>query len=226
MAAMANQNRSSVKRWFHRLCVAFGAIGMTLAFFLILPLMQAISKRSDDDLVVRSVEAVMPPPETEKIVVEDPPEEDPPPEPPKPELEEANQLIPLESIPLMLDAGGFAGGSGHIDDRLIINTIVSQEAETADVFRMRDLDQKPRVVHQAEPDIDREVRKHAPGTVYIIFIVDENGRVQNPVVQKSDHAVFEKPALDAVKKWRFEPGKRDGQPVRFRMRVPFRFPKG
>ena len=36
----------------------------------------------------------------------------------------------------------------------------------------------------------------------------------------------EKPALAAIKQWKFEPGKRSGQPVRFRMRVPITFPEG
>ena len=36
----------------------------------------------------------------------------------------------------------------------------------------------------------------------------------------------ERPALAAVKKWKFEPGKKGGEPVRFRMRVPITFPKG
>jgi protein TonB len=69
------------------------------------------------------------------------------------------------------------------------------------------------------------VRKQAPGTAYILFVVDAQGRVENPQVQKSSDPVFEKPALAAVKQWRFEPGKRNGQPVRFRMRVPVTFPK-
>jgi protein TonB len=38
--------------------------------------------------------------------------------------------------------------------------------------------------------------------------------------------VFEAPALKAVKQWKFEPGKKNGKAVRFRMRVPITFPKG
>ena len=46
------------------------------------------------------------------------------------------------------------------------------------------------------------------------------------MVQKSSDPVFETPALAAVKQWKFEPGKRNGQAVRFRMRVPINFPEG
>jgi protein TonB len=67
------------------------------------------------------------------------------------------------------------------------------------------------------------IRRKAPGTVYIVFLVDEEGRVQNPVVQQSPDPVFDRAALDAIKKWKFEPGKRNGKPVRFRMRQPITF---
>jgi protein TonB len=45
-------------------------------------------------------------------------------------------------------------------------------------------------------------------------------------VQSSSDPVFEAPSLAAVKQWKFEPGKRNGKPVRFRMRVPITFPEG
>jgi len=59
----------------------------------------------------------------------------------------------------------------------------------------------------------------------VLFVVNERGHVENPIIQKSTDPVFERPALNAVKQWRFEPGKRNGEPVRFRMRIPITFPK-
>ena len=94
------------------------------------------------------------------------------------------------------------------------------------LFSLADLDQKPRVIYQPSPTLSAKVRKKAPGTVYVIFVVDQRGRVVNPSVQKSSDPIFERPALAAVKKWRFEPGKRKGEAVRFRMRVPITFPAG
>lgn len=61
--------------------------------------------------------------------------------------------------------------------------------------------------------------------MYIIFIVNQRGRVENPIVQSSTDPIFENAALAAVKQWKFNPGTRNGQPVRFRMRVPVTFPK-
>ena len=62
------------------------------------------------------------------------------------------------------------------------------------------------------------------GLKHIVFVVNEQGRVEGPRVWKSDNPMFDKSALDAVKKWRFEPGQRGGKPVRFRFRVPIAFP--
>jgi protein TonB len=90
---------------------------------------------------------------------------------------------------------------------------------------LSDLDQKPRILYQPSPTLNAELRKRAPGTVHIIFIVDERGRVQNPIVQKSTDPIFEAPALAALQQWKFEPVKRKGETVRFRMQVPITFPK-
>ena len=59
----------------------------------------------------------------------------------------------------------------------------------------------------------------------MLFVVDQDGRVDSPRVQKSTNPEFDRAALKAVKQWKFEPGKRNGEPVRFRMRVPITFPK-
>jgi len=61
--------------------------------------------------------------------------------------------------------------------------------------------------------------------VHVIFTVDESGRVETALVQRSTDSLFDNAALAAVKQWKFEPGTSQGQPVRFRMRVPITFPK-
>jgi protein TonB len=57
----------------------------------------------------------------------------------------------------------------------------------------------------------------------VVFTVDQQGRVENPVVQSASDPAFEQPVLAAIKQWKFEPGKRSGKAVRFRMRQPFSF---
>jgi protein TonB len=61
------------------------------------------------------------------------------------------------------------------------------------------------------------------GEVVVEFIVDYNGRVMNPHVVSSTNPVFEESTLRAISQWRFEPGRRNGTIVRFRMRMPVEF---
>ncbi|MDB6092512.1 MAG: TonB family protein [Verrucomicrobia bacterium] len=62
-----------------------------------------------------------------------------------------------------------------------------------------------------------------PGDVLVEFTVDENGRVINPKVVRSNDPVFENPTLRAIAKWRFEPGRKNGRAVRFRMALPVQY---
>jgi periplasmic protein TonB len=59
--------------------------------------------------------------------------------------------------------------------------------------------------------------------VVVEFIVDERGRVIEPRVVRSTNRIFDDATLQAVAKWQFEPGRRDGKIVRFRMSAPVVF---
>jgi len=197
---------------------------LTVLFFIILPLLQSISDSPLNDMMLQAIDTASvpppPPPENE-------PEKEPEQEPPPPALAEEAPPLDLSQLELALNPGFGEGGVGAMGDFAVkLNTVVSQSENSDAIFSMADLDQKPRVIHQPGPTLDGDTRKKAPGTVYILFIVDQRGRVENPVVQQATDPVFEKPALAAVKQWKFEPGKRNGQSVRFRMRVPVTFPKG
>lgn len=207
----------------HRLLVAGGAVILTMAFFLVLPLMQTLAKPPATDLVLQSVdvaelEAPDPPPEPE-------PEEESEPEEEPPDLEEEAPPVPLSEIEVAL---GSSIGEGWLRGNfaLALNNIAEKAEDDGGIFDIADLDQKPRVVYQPSPMVNSAIRRKAPGKVYIIFVVDEEGRVVKPRIQKSSDTVFEQSSLSAVKQWRFEPGKRNGKPVRFRMRVPITFPEG
>ena len=207
----------------HKSVVLVSSVGLTAAVFLVLPLLQALNQPPSTDLIVQSMNTILdapdPPPEPEPEPEEEP-EEDPP-----PELVEEAPPLDLSQLELALNPGvsdGWLGGEFEVK----LNTAVSQSTDVDSLFSIADLDQKPRAVYQTSPVLTKEVRAMAPGTVYIVFIVNEEGRVENPIIQNSTDPVFENPALNAIKKWKFEPGKRNGEPVRFRMRVPITFPKG
>jgi protein TonB len=113
---------------------------------------------------------------------------------------------------LSFSSGGRIGGTGKAG-------AMDQELEKA--FSLSEIDQKPRVAFQTAPVYPSGMRTE--GVVSVIFIVDQTGRVVNPRVDKSTHQEFEKPAVDAVKQWKFEPALKAGQRVSCKMRVPIRF---
>jgi len=61
------------------------------------------------------------------------------------------------------------------------------------------------------------------GEVFVEFMVDETGSVRDARVVRSSNRIFEEPTLRAVERWRFEPGRKNGRVVRFRMAVPVVF---
>ena len=72
----------------------------------------------------------------------------------------------------------------------------------------------PTVIYQVEPEYSEEARKAKyAGKVMLSIVVDEEGLPQNiRVVRKLGLGLDEK-AIEAVQKWRFNPGMKDGKPV-------------
>ncbi len=117
---------------------------------------------------------------------------------------------------MSFSSGGRIGGTGKAG---------SMEEKLEEAFSLAEIDQKPRAVFQGAPTYPSEMRgKKLEGVVTVIFVVDASGKVSNPRVEKSSHTAFAGPALNAVKKWKFEPAVRAGQRVACKMRVPIRFP--
>lgn len=86
------------------------------------------------------------------------------------------------------------------------------------------LDNPPRTRTQIPPVYPPDARRSGlTGKVLVEFVVDEEGRVHDPRVMNSSDRVFDEPTLRAISRWRFEPGRKDGRVVRFRMAVPVDF---
>ncbi len=116
---------------------------------------------------------------------------------------------------LTFASGGRIGGTG---------TAGPEEDTLESAFSLAEIDQKPRAVYQSTPLYPSEMRgKKLEGVVTVIFVVDSSGKVNGPRVEKSTHPAFDRPALDAVKQWKFEPAVKGGQRVGCKMRVPIRF---
>lgn len=116
---------------------------------------------------------------------------------------------------LSFSSGGRIGGTGKAG---------ALEESLEEAFSLSEIDQKPRAIFQAAPLYPSELRaKKLEGVVTLIFVVDASGKVSNPRVEKSTHPAFDRPALDALRRWKFEPAVKGGQRVGCKMRVPIRF---
>jgi len=178
-------------------------------------------------------------PDTEQPKEEVEQEKEPPPPAPimenvniaAPAMDDAPALAPmslsdLESALAPGGGGGMFGGGGGFQSGRIGGKGGGGGlgADMDQAFSMADLDQKPRAVYQPAPAYPAALRsRKIDGVVTVIFVVDANGRVANAKVEKSTDPAFDKPALDAVRKWKFEPAMKEGRKVSAKMRAPIRF---
>lgn len=66
-------------------------------------------------------------------------------------------------------------------------------------------------------------RNGVSGVVAVKVLIDVNGSVAECSVSKSSDPGFDAAALDAVKKWKFKPAKKDGASVEARLIIPIQF---
>ena len=84
------------------------------------------------------------------------------------------------------------------------------------------LDFPPRTRYQPAPDCPPG-RHDVSARVVVGLLVARDGTVANAWIVESSDVAFNTPSLEAVRRWRFEPGTRLGRPVAFRMEQPFTF---
>lgn len=210
--------RSKWRGMTHAVATVVGAAVLSLLCFLVLPFLKAITepRRADMELRDASTAVVPPPPD----LPEPPKQEEKEPEEPK--LDEPLQPLSLEQMELALDPNFGLGGEGG---EIAINLagLLKDAQGGGDLFDSSQLDEPPRPIYQPSPNVTAAMKKRMPATVYVLFTVDEHGRVENPIVKDSDDPIFEGPALAAIRQWKFEPGKHGGEPVSSRVRQPFVF---
>lgn len=82
----------------------------------------------------------------------------------------------------------------------------------------------PVPVRTVAPEYPSELRREGiAGIVMVKCTVDEQGNVVSTEVVKSSHQAFEKPAIDALLKWKFKPARQDGAAIAMKVSIPIKF---
>ena len=92
------------------------------------------------------------------------------------------------------------------------------------VFRIGGGVSSPRLLHKVEPEYSEEARKAKyQGTVMLAVEVWEDGMAHNIRILRSLGLGLDEKAVEAVKQWRFSPGKKDGRPVKVAAQIQVSF---
>jgi len=82
----------------------------------------------------------------------------------------------------------------------------------------------PRPVHAPSPEYSEQARKSSyQGTVVLWIVVGPDGRSRDIKVARSLGMGLDEKAIEAVRAWRFEPARKDGQPVAVQINVETSF---
>lgn len=93
------------------------------------------------------------------------------------------------------------------------------------VFDLKYLNREPIQISQESPRYPAKLREAGiEGEAVLVFVVDKKGAVGKFLEIRATHEEFAASAAEAVKQWKFTPGKINGFPVNcaVRMTVPFR----
>ncbi len=92
------------------------------------------------------------------------------------------------------------------------------------VFRIGKGVTPPRVIYQTDPEFSEEARKAKyQGTCVLGLVVDANGRPTAIRVLNALGMGLDEKAIESVKNWKFEPGKKDGHDVAVEIAVEVDF---
>lgn len=92
------------------------------------------------------------------------------------------------------------------------------------VFRVGGGVSAPRALDTPDPEYSEEARKAKyQGTVVLWLIVDENGHPREIKVARSLGMGLDQKAIEAVRRWKFEPAMKDGRPVAVQINVEVNF---
>jgi TonB family protein len=82
----------------------------------------------------------------------------------------------------------------------------------------------PRLIYGPDPEFSDEARKAKyQGTVVVWVVVGPDGRPHDIRIQRSLGMGLDEKALEAIRQWKFEPGRKDGVPVAVLINIEVNF---
>ncbi|HKJ91362.1 MAG TPA: TonB family protein, partial [Oceanipulchritudo sp.] len=186
------------------------------AVLLALPISQLITEFASRNRTEVDVVEYKPPP----VMEQPPPPEEEQEQEDIEDIEQDREPPTLEQLELSMNADL----SGFASSDFTVPTINVGGQLDEMIYELEDLTRAPRPISQRAPTYPPELRRAGiSGTVVLMFIVRDDGTTSNITVERSDNPAFEEPAIRAVRKWRFEPGEKDGKAVNTRVRIPIPF---
>jgi periplasmic protein TonB len=98
----------------------------------------------------------------------------------------------------------------------------SSDASAERIYGPKDGAKPPKVLSNPDPEYPKKEWRNQ-GTVVLFLVVDSNGLTREIKVVRSLSPGLDQAAVEAVRKWRFAPGTKDGKPVAFRITVEILF---
>jgi protein TonB len=202
--------------------VVLAAAAITAGTFLVLPWLERFSRPAASRRLLTGVEPARLPP---------PPPPLPLPEPPEPQAAAARPPVPRLAeakpppVPLSAALRLSLPGSGPADVNVDVGALLSRMGSPLEVgasklvFEIGDVDAPPQPLVQMLPMYPPRARMLGlEGAVVLEFVVTAEGRPTSvKVVSFHPGDVFVGAAVEAVQRWRFKPGAREGRPVPVRV---------
>lgn len=130
---------------------------------------------------------------------------------------------PLSKLMTLSNGSGVGGGIGTGDGGGV-GSGHGGPGVGPGLFHVGDGVSAPKAIYTPEPEFSEEARKAKyQGVVVLSGIIGVDGRVHNPRVVRSLGMGLDEKALEVVKLWKFDPGKKDGRPVAVEMGLEISF---
>ena len=99
-----------------------------------------------------------------------------------------------------------------------------QQAGAAPVYKSGDGVSAPVVLTEVKPQYTAEAKRAGiEGTVLLECVVETTGKIGEVKVTKALDDGLDQEAIKAARRWTFEPGKKDGKPVRVQIALEMTF---